>query len=95
MLLGRGETWEGGGGGVWVVWHPPKYESSGLAGRIIWIGRALKDFKWLNVELLSNLQGFQRELNRFIDLNFTDIGPKIRVSPMFWQEIVPKNVFDP
>jgi hypothetical protein len=24
---------------------PPKYESSGLAGRIIWIGRAIKYFK--------------------------------------------------
>jgi hypothetical protein len=46
------------------VWHPPKYESSWLAGRIIWIGRAIKYFKLKNVELLSNLQGFQRELNR-------------------------------
>jgi hypothetical protein len=34
--------------------------------------------------LLSNLQGFQRELNtEFIDQNFTDIVPKIRVSRMF------------
>jgi hypothetical protein len=41
MLLGRGETWGGGGGGgggggMGGV-TPPKYESSGLAGRIIWI----------------------------------------------------------
>jgi hypothetical protein len=37
-----GAKLEGGmGGGV----TPPKYELSGLAGRIIWIGRAIKDFK--------------------------------------------------
>ena len=34
-----------GGGGVWGVTPPLKYESSGLTGRIIWIGRAIKDFK--------------------------------------------------
>jgi hypothetical protein len=85
MLLGRGETW---GGGVWVVWHPQN------TNHLDWQGES-SGLKWLNVELLSNLQGFQRELNRFINLNFTDIGPKIRVSPMFWQKIVPKNVFDP
>jgi hypothetical protein len=31
----------------------------------------------------------------FINPNFTDIGPKIRVSPMFEQEFVRKNFFDP
>jgi hypothetical protein len=32
--------------GVWGVCDtPPKYKSSGLAGQIIWIGRAMKDFK--------------------------------------------------
>jgi hypothetical protein len=39
----QGAKLEGGMGGG--GWHPPKYESSGLAGRIIWIGRAIKDFK--------------------------------------------------
>ena len=34
------EVWGGGGCDT-----PPKYESSGLAGQIIWIGRAVKDFK--------------------------------------------------
>jgi hypothetical protein len=33
------------------------------AGEIIWIGRAMKDFKLQNVELLSSFQGFQREFN--------------------------------
>jgi hypothetical protein len=35
----------GGGGGGWGCDTPLKYESSGLTGRIIWIGRAIKDFK--------------------------------------------------
>ena len=33
-------VWGGGGCDT-----PQKYESSGLTGRIIWIGRAIKDFK--------------------------------------------------
>ena len=37
-----GAKLEGGSG---VCDTPPKYKSSGLAGQIIWIGRAMKYFK--------------------------------------------------
>ena len=42
-MSGSGAKLEGGGGAGGDT--PLKGESSGLAGRIIWIGRAIKDFK--------------------------------------------------
>jgi hypothetical protein len=53
------------------VCHPPKLDwqgkSSGLAGQIIWIGRAMKDFKF---QILVKNKGFMPVLTGICRKNF-------------------------